>query len=96
MKLQDVNRLAREPQVLASLTTAAVWEAGPIGSLLTVRVQQSGDPQLSLRDAKGLLQVVLVAPASGFGQIHQVRPESTQDGQEDHSTPPASFEIFHV
>lgn len=63
---------------------------------LTVRIQQSGDPQLSLCDAEGLLQVLLVASGSGFGQIHQVGPQSVQDGQEDHATPPASFEVFHT
>lgn len=64
--------------------------------LLTVRIQQSGDPQLSLCDAESLLQVLLVASGSGFGQIDQVWPQSVQDRQEDYSTPPASFEVFHI
>ena len=62
----------------------------------TVGVQQSGDLQLFLCDAEGLLQVLLVAPGSGFGQIHQVGPQSVLDRQEHHPTPPAGFEVFHI
>lgn len=63
---------------------------------LTVGIQQSGDPQLSLCDAEGLLQVLLVASSSGFGQIHHVWPQRIQDRQENHAGPPASFEVFHI
>lgn len=63
---------------------------------LTIRLQQSGDPQLSLSHAEGLLQVLLVGSVSGLGQIHQARPQSMKDSQEDHATSPAGLEVFHT
>lgn len=70
-------------------------ESSRVGPL-TIRVQQSGDPQLPLRGTEGLLQVLPVAPGPGLGQVHQVGPQGVLDGQEDHAAPPAGLEILHV
>lgn len=79
--------LTRLPRVSAKCATA---------ERLTVRIQQPGDAELLLRDAEGLLQVLLVAPGPGSGQIDHVRPQGVQDGQEDHSAPPAGLEVLHI
>ena len=63
---------------------------------LTVRVQQSGDPQLSLSNPEGLLQVLPVASGPGFRQVHHIRPQRIQDSEEDHTTPPAAFKVFYI
>lgn len=64
--------------------------------ILTVGVEQPRDPQLLLGQPEGLLQVLPVAPGSGFGQVHQVGPQRIQDGQEDDTAPPAGFEVLHI
>lgn len=78
----------RNPKTRAYASKAA----GP----LTVGVQEFGDPQLTLGDPEGLRQVLLVASGSGLGQVHHIGPQRIQDGEEDHATPPAGFEILYI
>lgn len=49
-----------------------------------------------LGSAEGLLQVLPVSSGSGLGQVHQVRSQGIQDGQEDHTAPPTGLEVLHI
>lgn len=62
----------------------------------TLWLQQTGDVELLLGQSEGLLQVLQGSAALCPMQVHKVRPESTQDGQEHQATPPAGLEVFHT
>lgn len=61
-----------------------------------MRLQEAGDVQLPLSQEKSLLQVFLIASRLDQGEIHQLRPERAQDGQEGLPTSPAGPEVPHA
>lgn len=60
---------------------------------LTLWVQQSGDAQVSLCHAEGLLQILLVALSVHLTHVNQSWPVFVYDGVEELSIPPAGGEI---
>lgn len=95
------DNFVKKPSPKALTVSASVsWFQGDsyifYSERLTVWFQESRNPQLFLCNAKCLLQVLSVAPGTGSAQIHQVWSQGLKNGQEDHSAPPAGFEVFHV